>query len=80
MRKSAFFYYLIATIAAMAFGATNGLAEKNTKIVHDTEYYILEAQNGEQWAKDDKVVDEKLAGRRDGGQNYDIRRVAFARY
>jgi arylsulfatase A-like enzyme len=61
MRKSAFFYYLIATIAAMAFGATNGLAEKNTKIVHDTEYYILEAQNGEQWAKDDKVVDEKLA-------------------
>ena len=61
MRKSVFVYYLIATIAAMAFAGTNGLAEKNTKIVHDTEYYILEAQNGEQWAKDDKAVDEKLA-------------------
>jgi arylsulfatase A-like enzyme len=31
-------------------------------IVHDSEYYILEAQNGEQWAKDDKSVDSKLAG------------------
>lgn len=61
MKKSVFVYYLIATIAAMAFAATNGLAEKNTKIVHDTEYYILEAQNGDQWAKDDKAVDEKLA-------------------
>ena len=31
------------------------------EIVHDSEYYILEAQNGEQWASDDKEVDEKLA-------------------
>ena len=31
------------------------------EIVHDTEYYILEAQNGEKWAADDKAVDEKLA-------------------
>jgi arylsulfatase len=31
------------------------------KIIHDTEYYILEAQNGEKWAADDKAVDEKLA-------------------
>jgi arylsulfatase len=30
-------------------------------IVHDTEYYILEAQNAEKWAEDDKVVDRKLA-------------------
>ena len=31
------------------------------KIVHDTEYYILEAQNAEKWAADDKAVDKKLA-------------------
>jgi len=30
-------------------------------IIHDTEYYILEAQNGEQWEKDNKIVDQKLA-------------------
>ena len=31
------------------------------EIVHDPEYKILEAQNGKQWAKDDKAVDKKLA-------------------
>jgi arylsulfatase len=30
-------------------------------IVHDAEYYILEAQNGEKWAAEDKTLDEKLA-------------------
>ena len=34
---------------------------QGSKIVHDTKYYILEAQNGERWAADDKAVDEKLA-------------------
>jgi arylsulfatase len=29
-------------------------------IVHDAEYYILEAQNGEKWAADDKSIDAKL--------------------
>ena len=31
------------------------------KIVHDAEYYVLEAQNGEKWAKEDKVLEQKLA-------------------
>jgi arylsulfatase len=31
------------------------------KIIHDAEYYILEAQNGEKWAADDMVIDKKLA-------------------
>jgi len=30
------------------------------KIIHDAEYYILEAQNGEKWAADDQAVDAKL--------------------
>jgi arylsulfatase A-like enzyme len=45
-------------LAALAgFAAPLAAAE----IVHDSEYYILEAQNGEKWAADDKTVDEKLA-------------------
>jgi arylsulfatase len=31
------------------------------KIVHDAEYYILEAQNGKAWAVEDSKLDEKLA-------------------
>jgi arylsulfatase len=40
------------------------------KIVHDAEYYILEAQNGEKWAKEDKTLDKKLAEftRKNGGK------------
>ena len=30
-------------------------------IIHDAEYYILEAQYGEQWTADDKGVEAKLA-------------------
>jgi len=30
-------------------------------IVHDAEYYVLDAQHGEQWAKEDKELDKKLA-------------------
>ena len=40
------------------------------EIVHDAEYYILEAQNGEKWAKEDKTLDKKLAefARKKGGK------------
>ena len=31
------------------------------KIIHDAEYYILEAQNGKQWAAEDRALDAKLA-------------------
>ena len=34
--------------------------EKNVSIQHDAEYAILEAQNGEAWADDDKAIDKKL--------------------
>ncbi|MBW1820027.1 MAG: hypothetical protein JRJ60_23045 [Deltaproteobacteria bacterium] len=30
-------------------------------IVHDAEYYILDAQNGEKWAAEDIGLDKKLA-------------------
>jgi arylsulfatase A-like enzyme len=40
------------------------------QLVHDSEYYILKAQNGEKWAADDKVVDKKLADfrKKNGGK------------
>jgi len=43
-------------------------------IAHDSEYYILKAQNGEQWAKDDKAVDKKLAEfrKKNGGKSPNI--------
>ena len=46
--------FILINFACIAGAATE-------KIIHDTEYYILEAQNGEKWAADDKIVDEKLA-------------------
>jgi len=49
--------------------ATSVLAAEG-KIIHDAEYYIIEAQNGEKWAADDKQIDEKLARirKRNGGK------------
>ena len=43
-------------------------------IAHDSEYYILKAQNGEKWAKDDKAVDKKLAEfrKKNGGKSPNI--------
>jgi hypothetical protein len=32
-----------------------------SQLVHDAEYYVIEAQNGEKWAKDDESIDKKLA-------------------
>ncbi len=43
---------------AMAVGLP---AYGQSKVVHDAEYYILKAQNGEKWAAEDKALDAKLA-------------------
>ena len=57
------FYYLILIYAALAFLLGTGAvaAKEGGKIIHDAEYYILNAQNGEKWAADDKKIDKKLA-------------------
>ncbi len=36
-------------------------AQTRSGIVHDAEFYILEAQNGEAWAAEDRELDRKLA-------------------
>lgn len=46
-------------VLLLVFGAVSVQAED--KIIHDSEYYILQAQNGEKWTEDDKIVDRKLA-------------------
>ena len=38
-----------------------GVAAAKNSIVHDAEYYILEAQNGKKWAAEDQKLDKKLA-------------------
>ena len=47
-------------------------AQTSSGIVHDAEYYILEAQNGEAWAAEDRGLDQKLAelrNRHGGGKS-----------
>ena len=47
---------------AVLFLSLSGLQRIHADgIVHDAEYYILEAQNGEKWVEDDKKIDAKLA-------------------
>jgi arylsulfatase len=48
---------VLAGFAGLALLSPIAAAE----LVHDSEYYVLEAQNGEKWAADDKLVDAKLA-------------------
>jgi arylsulfatase len=48
-----------AIFGLLAFGAP--AAQAAGEIVHDAEYYILEAQNGERWAAEDKELDARLA-------------------
>jgi arylsulfatase len=48
-------------LLAMAMCMTIAVQAQNSKIVHDAEYYILEAQNGEVWAAEDRELDARLA-------------------
>ncbi len=61
-----------ATSLALFAAAAPALAEGD--IIHDAEYYILEAQHGQKWAADDESVDAKLAKFREknGGKSPNI--------
>jgi arylsulfatase len=62
-----FLVLVLATVLTASGWADQG-------IVHDTEYYVLEAQHGERWAEEDTVVDQKLAEfrQRNGGKSPNI--------
>jgi arylsulfatase len=51
--------WVISAVAILGLSSAAPALAKDIK--YDTEYYILEAQNGEKWARDDEVVDRKLA-------------------
>ena len=51
-------YLLILASIGIAIWTGQGMAKD---IVHDAEYYILEAQNGERWATEDEQIDTVLA-------------------
>lgn len=53
--------FLCAFIASISILFTGNVLAEKGEIIHDAEYAIIEAQNGEQWAKDDKEIEEKLA-------------------
>ena len=59
MNKLRFLFTLIVIPILALSLAGNALAKG--QIVHDAEYYILEAQNGQKWAAEDKEIDKKLA-------------------
>ena len=54
--KQTTFCLLLAASSSVAFAQPEG-----SEIVHDAEYYILEAQNGERWDGEDAAIDAKLA-------------------
>lgn len=50
---------IIMSLLLLAIGTTSVTTAQ--QIVHDAEYYILEAQNGERWAVEDDALDARLA-------------------
>lgn len=57
------FRTLALLVATLLFGTS--LAHAADGIVHDAEYYILEAQNGERWEAEDEELDAKLTALRE---------------
>ena len=56
-----------AALIAVTMNAAPARAAEG-EIVHDAEYYILEAQNGERWSAEDEALDAKLAELREQGE------------
>jgi len=65
---------LITAATSLALFAATAPALAKGDIIHDAEYYILEAQHGQKWAADDESVDAKLAKFREknGGKSPNI--------
>lgn len=54
-------YNFFTVLFGVSVLVTSCNAKENNKIIHDAEFYVLEAQNGKKWAADDKALDKKLA-------------------
>ena len=49
------------TTATVKATSAAPVKQSSSAIIHDAEFYILQAQNGEKWAKEDQEIDQKLA-------------------
>ena len=56
--------FTAAVIVALVAGIEPAEAQEKKAIVHDPEYYILDAQHGQKWAAEDKELNAKLAALR----------------
>ena len=56
MKKINFFIIMLCSSLCLS----NAVTAQN-KIVHDAEYSVIEAQNGERWATEDVALDKRLA-------------------
>jgi len=61
MSKTTILFSLIVIPLLIFSLAANSPADTSTGIIHDAEYYILEAQNGDKWTAEDSQLDKKLA-------------------
>ena len=52
---------VVLSLQLFLIAGTAWAQPKSERIVHDAEYYILEAQNGEKWSVEDDQLDKKLA-------------------
>ena len=55
---------IMLSLLALSSAGIAGAQPGNKRIVHDAEYYVLHAQNGERWAAEDEELDAKLAALR----------------
>ena len=60
MSKLRFLFSLTVIPVLVLSLAGNALAKGASEIIHDAEYYVLEAQHGTKWAAEDKELDKKL--------------------
>ena len=61
MKKPRKFVVLAMMICFLSSGSVLAQEQTADKVVHDAEYYIIEAQNGKAWAVEDGKLDQKLA-------------------
>jgi arylsulfatase len=62
MKQRQFIAAFGLTLFVASLGAISAPARADEgQIVHDAEYYIVKAQNGERWSAEDEVLDAKLA-------------------
>ncbi len=52
---------LILLILFIGLSSSNVFSQNKSNIVHDAEYYLIEAQNGDRWDAEDKDLDNRLA-------------------